>query len=176
MRIFVGSSSSEEINNKYTKDCKELLEEILKENDLVFGASNKGLMGLSYRIAKKNHRKIIGMCPKIYEKSLEEIECDEEIVTTSIVDSTIKLIKNTDVILFLPGGFGTLYELISSNYCKICEETKVPVIIYNSNGYYNKLLDFIEEAHKNKFIKDKDLGKYTVCNKKEEVIALLKEI
>ena len=78
MKIFIGSSSSENIEEKYKEDCRLLLEEILKNNDLIFGACNRGLMGISYKIAKNNKRKVTGMCPKVYKESLQELECDNK--------------------------------------------------------------------------------------------------
>ena len=67
MKIFIGCSANNNIPEKYIKDCKEYLKNILKENDLIFGACNDGLMGISYRIAKKNKRNITGICPEIYK-------------------------------------------------------------------------------------------------------------
>lgn len=170
MKIFIGSSSSENIEEKYKEDCRLLLEEILKNNDLIFGACNRGLMGISYKIAKNNKRKVTGMCPKVYKESLQELECDNKELTISLMDSTIKIYKNSDLLLFLPGGFGTIYEFFTANYTKICKEIDIPVIIYNSCGYYDKLLSFINDAYNNKFIKDKEIGNYIVANNKEEVI------
>ena len=56
MNLFIGASSCETIPNKYIDDCTILLEELLKNNDLVFGAYDKGLMGVAYKAAKKNKR------------------------------------------------------------------------------------------------------------------------
>ena len=53
MNIFVGCSSSNDFSKKYLYDCNILLEELLKDNDLVFGACNSWLMGLAYDITKK---------------------------------------------------------------------------------------------------------------------------
>ena len=49
MKVFIGCSSRENIPDKYFNDCEKLLDELFKlNNDLVFGAYNKGLMALSY--------------------------------------------------------------------------------------------------------------------------------
>lgn len=50
MKLFIGCSSSNNIPTEYFDDCKVLLEELMKENDLVFGACNSGLMGLAYNM------------------------------------------------------------------------------------------------------------------------------
>ncbi len=173
MRIFVGCSSSENIDEAYKKDCRELLLEVLKDNDLVFGAYNKSLMGIAYEIAKKNNRKVIGMCPEVYKDSLKDLECDEEVITKSIVESTFKIFENSDFMLVLPGGFGSIFEFFTANYCEICKEVNIPIIIYNSCGYYDKLLSFIEDAHNEAFIKDSDLGHFKVANTIEEVLSYI---
>ena len=176
MRIFVGSSSSENVPKEYMDDCKKLLDIILKDNDLVFGACNKGLMGLSYNIAKSNNRKVIGMCPEVYKSSLEELDLDEEVITTSIIDSTMKIYQNSDLIIFLPGGFGSLFEFITANYCKICKEITIPIIIYNSCGYYDKLLSFIDDAYNKSFIREKEIGNYYIANTIEDVISFINKV
>ena len=176
MRIFIGCASSEDIPKKYKEDCEKLINEILKENDLVFGAYDKGLMGVSYRAAKKNNRKIIGICPEVYKSSLEAIECDKEELTTSIIDSTMKIYKNSDLMILLPGGFGSLYEFFTANYCKICKEINIPIILYNSCGYYDKLISFINDICNNNFVREKEQGNYIVANNIEEVTNYLKEM
>ncbi len=54
MNIAVFCSSSEEINERYIKSSRNVLESLFeKNNNLVFGTYSKGIMGISYRIAKK---------------------------------------------------------------------------------------------------------------------------
>ena len=173
MRIFIGSSSSENMPYKYVKDCKKMLEILLKNNDLIFGVYNKGLMGISYEIAKKNNGIVTGICPKIYQKSIDLLECDKTEITDSILDSTIKIYNNSDVLILLPGGFGTIYEFFTANYCKICNEIDIPIILYNSCGYYNKLLSFINDIVDEKIIKEQELAKYFVANNTHDILSYL---
>lgn len=176
MKLFIGASSSDNTSNEIFTDCSQLLEDILKENDLVFGAYDKGLMGISYRIAKKNKRNVTGICPEVYKKSFENLECDIEVLTTSIIDSTRKIYDNSDVIIILPGGFGSIYEFFTANYCKICNELDKPIILYNSCGYYDKLISFINEGINNKIINEKEIGKYFIANNTDEVIKYFNNI
>ena len=67
MKLFISCSSQDTIKEEYKEQAKSLAEILSKDNDLVFGAYNKGLMGLSYDIAKKNNRKVIGICPEVYK-------------------------------------------------------------------------------------------------------------
>jgi len=176
MKLFIGASSSDNISNEIITDCSQLLEDILKENDLVFGAYDKGLMGISYRIAKKNKRNVTGICQEIHKQDFNKLECDTEILTASIIDSTRKIYNNSDVIIILPGGFGSIYEFFTANYCKICNELDKPIILYNSCGYYDKLISFINEGINNKIINEKETSKYFIANNTEEVIKYLNYI
>ena len=52
MKLFIGCSSTNNIPDKYLKDCSNYLDELLRENDIVFGGCSTGLMGLAYNITK----------------------------------------------------------------------------------------------------------------------------
>ena len=173
MKLFIGASSSETIPEKYVEDCTKLLEILLKDNDLVFGAYDKGLMGISYNIAKKNNRKVTGMCSEFYIESFETLECDKELITKTMLDSTVKIYQESDVIILLPGGFGSLYEFFTANYSKVCKEINIPIILYNSCGYYDKLISFIDDMFKENFVKESEKGNYYIANNIDEVVNYL---
>ena len=72
MNIAVCCSSSNDINRKYLESSKRLLQLIFKvNNNLVFGAMDSGIMGIAYRVAKQNNRKVIGIAPEIIKKILK---------------------------------------------------------------------------------------------------------
>ena len=175
MRLFIGASSSENIPDEYMEDCIIMLESILKENDLVFGAYNKGLMGMAYEIAKKNEKHITGICPDMYKEGLKDLSCDEEIITNSILDSTMKICQRSDAIIILPGGFGSIYEFFTANYLKICKEIDVPIILYNSLGYYNQLLSFMGDSKAKGFMKESEFGHFKVASNNVEVLECIHE-
>lgn len=176
MNIFICCSAKNNISKDIVNDCKNLLELVLKENDLLFGTCVDGIMGLSYQIAKKNNRKVSGLCPELYAGDFAKMNCDEEIITNGILDSTLKIIDRADAIIVLPGGFGTIYEFFTTLYSKICKEHNLPVILYNSCGYYDKLIDFIETMYKEKFAEEEMRDKYFIINTPEEVQSILDKI
>ena len=114
MKLFIGCSSSNDIPKDYLFYCLNYLNVLLEDNDIVFGACNSGLMGLSYNIAKKNDNKVTGICPVSYKDDLLSLDCDEERLTDSISDRTDKVIECADALVFLPGGIGTIYELFNA--------------------------------------------------------------
>ncbi len=175
MKLFIGGSASDEISSKYIEDCEKLLKVILKENDLVFGVGHQGMMGLAYRVAKENHCTIYGLCPKAYQEEANIVDCDYLDITEAILDSTLKIFSTSDVIVLLPGGYGTTFEFFTAIQSRICEEMKIPVILYNSCGYYDSLITFIENMVQEKFAKDFFNQYFFIANTKEDVIHYLKQ-
>lgn len=151
MKLFVGCSSSNDIPNKYVDDCKIYLNELLENNDLVFGAYNAGLMGEAYNIAISSKRKIIGACPSVYEGDLLNLNCTKEIITDDILERTKVLIEEADALIFLPGGIGTILELIAAIDKKRNNEIDKPIIIYNSYNFFDGLFNFLEKIYEEKF-------------------------
>ena len=170
MNIFIGCSASDYIDKLYYDDTKELLNILMKDNNLVFGACHSGLMGVVHDITKEFGNKVIGICPSSYIKDFEDLKCDKEIVSASVSDRTSSLILYSDILLFIPGGIGTVYELFTSIETKRCHEHNNPIIIYNSNGFYNKIIDFLNMLYLNGFAREKDKKNYYIANTKEEVI------
>ena len=173
MNVFVCCSAYKDIKKEYLDDCEQVLNELLKDNDLVFGACETGLMGLAYNIAKKNGRKVTGICPGIYKGAFKKIKCDKEIVSSDMMDSTRQILARSDAIVILPGGFGTAYEIFIAIQTKICKEHSKPIIIYNSRGFYNNLIGFTEDIYKEEFATSDYKNNYLVANTKEEVLKLL---
>lgn len=175
MKIFIGCSASKDIDKSYYDLCKPLVEEVLKENDLVFGACHSGLMALTYDIAKSYRQKVIAICPERYIDDLKEMDCDEEIITKKVNERTDALIENSDILLFLPGGIGTTYELLTAIEAKRCHDFDKPIIIYNPNHFYDHLIDFFEKLYEEKIAYEKDKKIYTIVDSKEEVLSLIKK-
>lgn len=170
MKLFVACSASRDIPNEYFTDCSNFLTKLMKDNDLVFGACKSGLMELVYDITKENKNKVIGICPDIYKHDFKELECDVEIITENISERTNNLIKESDALIFLPGGIGTINELFTAIELKRCHEFDKPIVIYNLNGFYDKLLVFLEKLYNEKFARiiDKDL--YLVSDNLESIL------
>lgn len=173
MKLFIGCSSSNDIPQVYFDDCKVLLEELMKENDLVFGACNSGLMGLAYNTALKKDRNITGICTEAYKDGFKTLNCNEEITMATISKRTDNLISSSDAIIFLPGGIGTICELFTAIDSKRCHEFNKPIIIYNSNGYFDKLLEFMDKVYSENFSNINDKSNYLVTSSISEILAYI---
>ena len=154
MKLFIGCASSDEIPDNYKNDCNEVINRLLKNNDLVFGAYDKGLMGKCLEVAKSNHNKVTGIANKMYEQELNKLGCDKTIVTDTIIDRTKALLEECDAIVFLPGGIGTINEIFAAIDSKRSGELFKKIVIYNPYNYYGYLLQFLDRLYEEKFTSD----------------------
>lgn len=170
MKIFVGCSSNNDIDKKYLIENKQLLDILLSDNDLVFGACDKGIMGLAYNSAINHGKEITGICSEAYKDDFKSLKCNKEITTKSVLERTKMLIEESDLLLFLPGGIGTYFELFSAIESKRCHEFDKPIIIFNSNGFFDKFKQIMDQNYQEGFTKQSDSLNYVIADTIEEVI------
>lgn len=177
MKIFVGCSSSNEIPSVYIEEAKACLSKLFTNgHDLVFGACNNGIMGVAYNCALENSRDITGICPKLYKDDLLTLNCNKELLTNSISERTDRVIEESDILLFMPGGIGTIYELLTAIECKRSHEFDKPIIIYNSSNFFDNLLQFLNKIYTENFTSSKVSQVYNVINTSDELVEYLNGI
>ena len=175
MNLFIGCSSSNDIPDKYLIECQKYLEDLFKlDNNLVFGAYNAGLMGLAYETAINNKREIIGICPIVFKEDLFNLNCTKKIVTDDILGRTRALIKEADALIFLPGGIGTILELMAAIDMKRNGEINKPIIIYNCCNFFDILFDFLDKIYDEKFTSSDVKKCYYITNNVKDTLNFIK--
>ena len=175
-RVCVFASSSSLLDKSYLDAATELGTLLGKNNfDFVYGGSNLGLMWASAKAAKDNGSKITGVMPeKLYNLCVsKEEECDNFIVTQGMRERKAKLDENSDAVIALPGGFGTLEELAEMIVQKQLGYNKKPIVLLNTNGFYNKLNEFFEVIISENFAKAQTRDMYFLANTPLEAIEYL---
>ncbi len=175
MKIFVGCSSSEDVDSSYLKAARKL-GNIIAENghNLMFGSSDKGMMGELYRGVREKGGKVIAVFPKEYSGFLTRVEADEIIETNTATDQLKYLVNNGDVTIILPGSYGALAELSTSIQNKKLGEHKKDIFIMNINGFFNDILKTFAKFYDDKFDLCDRNKLYKVINEPEEIIEFLK--
>ena len=175
-RICVFASSSNFLQPVYYKDAAEL-GRLIAENgyDMVYGGSNLGLMWACAGAAKVHGAKLTGVMPeKLQSMGVFTDGCDEFIVTEGMRERKAKIDSISDAVVALAGGFGTLEELSEMIVQKQLGYNKKPIIILNTNGFYNKLNDFFEEVIEQKFANKNVRSLYYLADTPQDVIEYLK--
>lgn len=167
MNVLIISSSREEIDDYYKSIAKNISSFLANDNDLVFGASSKSMMGICYKEFAKKERKIYAFTTSKYIEDLKNLDKAKKYIRETTFDLKKDMLFNSDLVVALPGGVGTLSEILSYIEEKRSNELDIPIIIYDENNYYKLLNSFIKQMNQEKFISDiSDL--YVITHNKEE--------
>ncbi len=175
MIICVYSSSSNNIDPVYFKSAKELGKQIaLRGDTMLFGGGLLGLMGTTAKSVHQNNGKVIGVIPKalnlpgvVYES------CDELIVTEGLRERKAAMDSNSDAFIALPGGYGTLEEILEIITLKQLGYHNKPVVLLNTNGFYGRLLMQFEQIMEQHFARSDSKQLYQVVEDPSEALAYI---
>ena len=174
--VCVFASSCNYLDETYYEAAKELGTLLAgADMDMVYGGSCLGLMWACAQKVKENGGRIIGVMPqKLHEMDVFSDYCNEFYLTPCMRSRKAKMDELSDALVALPGGFGTLEELSEMIVQKQLGYNQKAIVILNTNGFYNKLLDFFEEIINQKFANKKAQKLYFVADTAQEAVEYLK--
>ncbi|GER26598.1 cytokinin riboside 5'-monophosphatephosphoribohydrolase [Striga asiatica] len=150
--VFCGSSPGK--NPSYQLAAIQLGNQLVERNiNLVYGGGSIGLMGLVSQAVYDGGRHVLGVIPR----TLMPIEITGEPVgevkaVSGMHQRKAEMAKQADAFIALPGGYGTLEELLEViTWAQLGIHDK-PVGLLNVDGYYDSLLTFIDKAVDEGFI------------------------
>jgi len=169
--VFCGSKTG--TNPVFATDAVAIGHWMAKNNvALVYGGGSAGLMGILADAVLEKGGKVTGIIPALLlEWEVQHRGLTELIIVDDMHERKKQLYSRCDAALVLPGGFGTLdelFEIITWNQLTIHDK---PIFIVNSDGFYNALLQHIEQMKKEGFLYQEALDKIQVINKVEELDA-----
>lgn len=150
--VFCGSSPGKK--NSYREAAIDLGRELVSRNiDLVYGGGSIGLMGLISQAVFDGGRHVIGVIPKtLMPKEITGETVGEVKAVSDMHQRKAEMARQSDAFIALPGGYGTLEELLEViTWAQLGIHDK-PVGLLNVDGYYNSLLSFIDKAVEEGFI------------------------
>ena len=176
MNLFIASTAKENVNQDLLKEVSNLINEIAKipKVNLVFGAYHKGLMKVSYDAFSNNKKDIIGVITEYDKKNCKNEKYTKEIVVKTSTERFQKIFSESDLLLLLPGGIGTLSELFSS-----IEErkngVKKKIIIYNYKFFFTPILEELYNLYREGFIDEPPAEYMIIESDKEKILSMIKE-
>lgn len=176
--ICVFLSSSNEVDDAYFKVAEEVGRGIAERWwTLVYGGSDLGLMGRLARAADRSKGKVVGIIPDMLHKKVPLLGGPHELIVTPDLRQrkTIMELKS-DAFIALPGGFGTLEELLEILTLKQLKCHSKPVVILNTNGFYDPLLEFFERMFEQKFAKHKHRELFFTAKTPQEAFKHIEKI
>ncbi|HVZ65699.1 MAG TPA: TIGR00730 family Rossman fold protein [Lacunisphaera sp.] len=173
--LCVYCSSSDRLEPKYYEAAKRVGETIGRQGwTLVYGGGKTGSMGAVARGAKSQGGRVIGVIPEFMKaRELEFTEADELVSVLTMRERKMLMETRADAFLALPGGWGTLEELLEILTLAHLEALHKPIVIFNQDGYYDDLLRLCDRIVREKFMHATIRGKFAVATTVEEVFPLI---
>ncbi len=176
MKICVYCASSAKIDQSYFEATKELAMIFVEHNiEVVYGGGAVGLMGKLADTILENNGNIKGIMPRFMKdlewahKSVAEFE-----FTETMHERKAKFLVGIDGLVALPGGTGTLEEVLEAISLKRLGKFTKPIIILNTNGYYDPLKAMLEKCVTEKFMATQHLSMFDFVEEPTEVIEAIK--
>lgn len=175
--ICVYCASSSQINPRFF-DAAGRLGKILAEAGIsvVFGGGATGLMGQLADSVLAANGTISGIIPQFMcDENWHHSELSELIVVASMHERKEKMARMADAVIALPGGCGTLEELLEVITWKQLGIFTKPIVIVNTDGYYDSLINMLHRAIDEKFMRDIHRNMWEVVANPEEVLAAIEK-
>jgi cytokinin riboside 5'-monophosphate phosphoribohydrolase len=175
MNICVFCSSSNAIADVYFKEAEKLGKLIAGSNyTLINGGANVGLMEAVTIAASKAGAKTIGIIPeRLIGRSLASENSHEVIVTSDMQDRKARMRDISDAFIALPGGFGTLEEILEVITLRQLSYHTKPIVFINTNGFFNNLFNQFEVSYNEMFAKEIYRELYFVAKNAEEALKFI---
>lgn len=166
------SSSSSIVDREYFQAAHDLGTQMAKRNmGLIFGGGVVGLMGETARAVHDSGGEVVGVIPKLLnEKGIVYDYCDELIVTKGLRERKAIMDEKADAFIALPGGFGTLEELLEIITLKQLRYHNKPIVVLNVNGFYDGLIGVFENIIQLNFAKKNSLDLYYVAQDPKDAL------
>lgn len=178
MNIFVGCSSRNTNNEFYNRIAEEIGNFIVSgKHNFIFGGCEFGLMGKIYSIVSKSvNSEIIVTMAKAYKDELKNLSYSKAYMFDTVNERKNAFIALSDVMIFIPGGIGTVDELMTAIETRRNHEHNVPIIIINANNFFGHLLDMLDQIYDEGFADSKNRQSYFIIDTVDDAIEYLSEL
>ena len=141
---------------------------------LVWGGATVGLMGEVARAARVAGGRTIGVIPEALRAvEIADHAADELVVTADMLTRKGELARRADAFVALPGGFGTLEELLEQLTGRLLGFHDKPIVLVDVGGFWQPLLELFEHLYRERFARPESRGAYTVATDVDRVLAAL---
>ncbi|MDH3304192.1 MAG: TIGR00730 family Rossman fold protein [Gammaproteobacteria bacterium] len=154
-RVCVYCGSNVGARQLYADAARELAEVLVRHDlDLVYGGADKGLMGVLANTVLERGGKVHGVIPKLLcEKEIAHEGLTELHVVSSMHARKSMMAALSDGFIAMPGGFGTLEEIIEIITWGQLRFHDKPCGLLNVGGYFDHLLGYLDHAQREGFLR-----------------------
>ena len=175
MHICVYCAASNHVSDTYFAAARALGTGLARRGwPLVYGGGSVGLMGAVAEAVQAAGGTVIGIIPQaLLDREVAYLQASELIVTGTLRERKRLMDERADAFVALPGGFGTLEELLEIMTLRQLAYHDKPITIINIGGYFDALLDQFARIFAEGFAHGRYQDLYTVVGSVEEALELL---
>lgn len=174
-RVTVFAASSRALDPDYAGAAARLGRELGRHNiDIAYGGGGAGLMGAMADAALAAGGRVYGFIPEFLMKlerghpGLTGLE-----VVPDIRARKARMLSGSDAVVALPGGSGTLEEVFEAMTLKRMGGFPGPIVLVNTRGYYDGLLEFLAGSVRERFMVQTQLDMWRTVDEPESVPEVL---
>ncbi|CAM8961297.1 unnamed protein product [Rhodiola kirilowii] len=173
--VFCGSNSGN--RDVFSDAALDLGNEMVSRKiDLVYGGGSVGLMGLISRTVYEGGCHVLGVIPKaLMPLEISGESVGEVLAVADMHERKAKMAQESNAFIALPGGYGTMEELLEMITWAQLGIHKKPVGLLNVDGYYNSLLALFDNGVKEGFIKPGARGIVLSASTAKELLEKLEQ-
>lgn len=170
--VAVYASSSSALKSVYYEAARHVGEVLAGAGkDIIYGAGGGGLMGAVADGALENNGKVYGVVPQF----LQDLELTHRGLTGLRIVEGMRvrkqlMLEGSQAVVALPGGSGTYEELFEALTMKRLGRWVGPIIIVNTIGFYDGLLQFLRHSVEERFMGSSHLKMWSVVDEPGEIL------
>lgn len=170
-KVTVYAASSAALIPHYYQAARRLGEVLAEAGiSILYGGGGTGLMGAMADGALAGGGEVHGVVPAF----LKELEVSHTGLTSlTVVDDMHKrkhlMLESSDAVVTLPGGCGTFEEVFEAMTLKRLGRWLGPIVLVNTEGFYSKLVEFLDHSVEQRFMGERHAGMWSVMDSPEEV-------
>ncbi|WP_413992987.1 TIGR00730 family Rossman fold protein [Labrys okinawensis] len=172
--VYCGSSSG--IRPSYVAGAQRLGADMAAGGiRLVYGGGDVGLMGTVARAVIDNGGTVTGIIPTFLQRRERMLTDVEELIVTKDMHERKRLMfERADAFVALPGGVGTLEELVEQLTWAQLGQHKKPIVLVNIDGFWTRFLEILDHMREEGFIRPETTVEVLVASKSEDVVPMLR--
>ena len=169
--ICVFGSSSESIDRRYLAVAEELGAFLAKKNcGVVYGAGKYGIMGAVSRGVMAENGELFAVSPDFFiDLDVLNRDYGELVLTPTMRERKAIMEDKADAFIICAGGIGTLEEFFEVITLKQLGRHDKPIIILNTLGFYDSMIDMMEQSVAQRFMSEKVHRLYSVADTIDEM-------
>jgi len=170
--VFCGSSDA--ADPAYLRAAAELGQALAAADlRLVYGGGGVGLMGACARAAHEAGGRVLGVIPGFLVGREQALESVEHVVVANMHERKMMMFERADAFVVLPGGVGTLEEVVELLSWRRLDLHAKPVVFYNPGGFWRPLFDLFQHTVDARLTPPEFMHAWTATDRIADIVPLL---